>query len=563
MFTSPVVSAIKSVFLLLVLLAGLPLGGLRAQPQPQSDTAGVIVRRLGANGVPLDKGWKFHAGDDPAWARADFDDRAWLPINPVRPRRLLPWRAQRGIGWLRLRFRLSDSLRQRALLLRAWQQGEAFELYLNGQLVQRAGIVHAVPARVHPAGTFHEPVELPVGRAEQVLAVRLVPWEPPYLLGLLENSLLRVELMNGTQYRHRSAGYRSAGINFIVVAGIYGLLTLLHFAFFRYNPAQRANLYFALYALALTLASVGFFYGWTVPLPELSSYVFITVLSWTLVVLSSLAVVRAQYALFGFRPGKLYAGLWVSGVVLLVSYALIIMSGADYFAVLAFMALTIAEQLHITVRALRQRRRGAWIIGTGFGCELLSVVVIVVLLATKADISVAVNILFYPLVLLPPALSISLFLGREFALDSRLLQVKLREVEQLSAQTLAQEQEKQALLAQQNEMLEHQVNQRTRELQRSLSDLRTTQAQLLQKEKMASLGELTAGIAHEIQNPLNFVNNFAEVSAELVAELREEQAKGPAADAALQEEIFEDLAQNLGKISHHGQRAAGIVRGML
>ncbi|MFD1468837.1 sensor histidine kinase [Hymenobacter caeli] len=163
---------------------------------------------------------------------------------------------------------------------------------------------------------------------------------------------------------------------------------------------------------------------------------------------------------------------------------------------------------------------------------------------------------------LSPALGISLFLAREFALDAVLLQVKLGEVERLSAQTLAQEQDKQALLANQNETLEQQVAQRTQELQGSLTRLQATQAQLVQAEKMAGLGELTAGIAHEIQNPLNFVNNFAEVSAELVGELAEEQQR-PARDPALEAELLGDLKQNLGKISHHGQRAASIVRGML
>ena len=119
------------------------------------------------------------------------------------------------------------------------------------------------------------------------------------------------------------------------------------------------------------------------------------------------------------------------------------------------------------------------------------------------------------------------------------------------------------MLAAQNETLETQVAQRTGELQRSFTELRTTQAQLIQSEKMASLGELTAGIAHEIQNPLNFVNNFSEVSAELVGELRGERAKGAAADATLEAELLDDLTQNLGKIAEHGQRAAGIVRGML
>ena len=79
---------------------------------------------------------------------------------------------------------------------------------------------------------------------------------------------------------------------------------------------------------------------------------------------------------------------------------------------------------------------------------------------------------------------------------------------------------------------------------------------------MASLGELTAGIAHEIQSPLNFVNNFSEVSAELVTELEEEQ-QNPDRDTKLEAELLGDLKQNLQKITHHGGRASAIVKGML
>jgi len=97
-------------------------------------------------------------------------------------------------------------------------------------------------------------------------------------------------------------------------------------------------------------------------------------------------------------------------------------------------------------------------------------------------------------------------------------------------------------------------------IKNAYDQLKATQAQLIQAEKMASLGELTAGIAHEIQNPLNFVNNFSEVSTELLEEIKEEIEKG---DLDEVKAITEDVIQNLGKILHHGKRADGIVKGML
>lgn len=124
----------------------------------------------------------------------------------------------------------------------------------------------------------------------------------------------------------------------------------------------------------------------------------------------------------------------------------------------------------------------------------------------------------------------------------------------------AQKQKANTLLKEQKE----EINKKSNLLEQSLAELKATQNQLIQKEKMASLGELTAGIAHEIQNPLNFVNNFSEVSTDLVDELSEGPLQHlPQSEQAYVAELLEDLTSNLKKITHHGQRASGIVKGML
>ncbi|WP_020594821.1 sensor histidine kinase [Spirosoma panaciterrae] len=249
-----------------------------------------------------------------------------------------------------------------------------------------------------------------------------------------------------------------------------------------------------------------------------------------------------QYAPWLYRTGQVMVGVICVSLVVLTLVALgIVDLPPYYFFTINYTSSFIYVLVTATV-VLRRGNKAGWFLLLGQLALFVSVYALIIEIfplgfwrTFSAIIGSAVEMLFFTL-----------------GLSYKVNLLKKHQDEAIQEQ-LRLTQENQQLIETQNRVLEEKVEQRT-------AELRASQAQLIQKEKLASLGELTAGIAHEIQNPLNFVNNFSEVSAELIEEQKEALAKGDLEEAGF---IANDLAQNLQKITHHGGRASAIVKGML
>ncbi len=529
------------------------------------DTLGQSVLRidsLPASGVVLNKGWKWHSGDNPMWAKPDFDDSHWDTLNPVQGMNHLNRLPRQGIGWLRIRMRIAPNLRGQNVGLNILQAG-ATQVFINEKLVFQNGKI-SLQGRVKSGNIYqYNPLITLNADSIQVIAVRYAFSRDRWLVHIVPKSFLRIKLMTAKSAEIGEAQLVFAIIGEFVLFGVFLFLGLLQLLLYAASKDQRSAFSLGLFLVFQSVvhimngtldASCYLFQRIEVSniLPVVDTLYGVFIIA---IAVSSIYYLLGIYQYFG-QPRK--APFWIIATITFATIPGAVFLSDPYSYLCQFIPgfiIPFSEILRVGILAIKRKQQGAKQFTYAHSFVLLVFISWTVseFLPFVSNFLSENGLYLFSISFLALGLTISLLLAQERAAINKILRKQLFDLDILSRKTISQEQEKQHLLATQNERLEQQVESRT-------AELRASQAQLIQKEKLASLGELTAGIAHEIQNPLNFVNNFSEVSTDLVEEMKEEILAGNTDDLLA---IADYLSQNLQKITLHGGRASSIVKGML
>jgi len=584
---------LRSLLVLLLLASGLGQG-LPAQP----------VIRIGAEdlqnrwvlNLAQQEGWIYSPKETKGWTRDSIDTTGWIPVDP--PNLPLALADSTGLlqGWFRCKVHIDTSLAGRELFFNLLPSGAA-RLYVDGMESTSAGIPDRQPDMDKPAvdylgqiGKGFTPLAVRLDTGVHTLAVyftdhytaRLdaLTWKNPragFSLNVFPRKTLERHVRMLSEY------YFFSGI---WLSGIW-LLTLLFGLLLFMNPGEKALRWVALMSLALACSTAIDQLGsrlspdalWAQAQDMLyyecmALAVGIVPLALSLVITHRID--RRLYLLLGFPLIINPIGWYLSGLALF--------RDGTYYLMGLVLALVGVVSISIIIRNRRRLGRAEWSLVGGLTITILWMLLHTVFIRIGFS-SNAYRLATVAMIYLSLPVSFMVYIAIRFSENIAQLRKNLKDISALTDEKLRVQAEKQALVESQKERLEEEVTLRTRELQeknealssanrqieqqrdevvssrnelaQSLSELRAAQAQLIHSEKMASLGELTAGIAHEIKNPLNFVNNFAEVSGELFDELKD------TSDPEQRAELIALLQENLAKINEHGKRADAIVKSML
>ncbi len=499
-------------------------------------------------------GWLFKEGHSALSIDKKLDVRSWRKIKPTELSSRFADKNGKVEGWFRLKVKLDTTFKHQTL---AFCKGNwaASDLYLDGKLIQSFGNTGANGKPFEEYNHFGEipkPINLELGKTNTIV-IHFVDYISPFpqreLKSEREGLIHQFKLTDQQYTLFLSEGIERSRVNYTIWISISCLLTFIFGLLACLNPREKNLRLFALYATTITLLSIGDFRQNEFKNSFFTDTLIDAALSFIRVSLfiMILAITARVFKDEVFRSIKIIAPVFLLLSIVTSFYSSPIV---DIFILGVFLT----TSAYYLISSWRTLKGAQWSVVVGL---LLVLSLILVWIPIDRGLLPVSSYFIRSLI------SSGLYFALPFSL---LVYIAIRfkeiqtEKEENAAKVLQVTEEKKELLARQNEILEEQIAERTTALKQSLENLQSTQTQLIQSEKLASLGELTAGIAHEIQNPLNFVNNFAEVSAEMLDEMHEELEKGDTTEAIA---IAIDLKTNLEKINHHGQRASSIVKGML
>ncbi len=514
------------------------------------------IKRIPDNGIVLDSGWVYHAGDDPRWAEPNYNDSGWLSISPVNEIHHLPVVRNAEIGWFRLKIYVDSAWQGKPLALLLSGLG-AQEIFLNGKRIFKYGNVSPDYNEEKTRYFTDDLLSLVLAnQASQTIAVRFsLNKKNLYLKFTNAKPITKIvlkEINQGFADHIKDTSFDST-LRTLQVSFYLPLGFLLLFLFFSFR-LKKEYLYSGIFCFSLFFAILFHIFALAEP-TTISRSNYLLLITQVFYVIGAFCFINAVYILYNLKRNFFYYLIIIYGAWSLPFY-FISYDASGLFNAFFFPIINL-EFLRLNIQAVRRGRKGSWIL---LATSILFTISIMLYIWFSIKGLRELSSLLQSISFMLPGVGFSFFYAGEFARNAVDLRIQAIEVQKLSDEMIEKEREKQQILSTQNETLEKQVAERTAELRQSLIDLREAEQQLIQREKMASLGELTAGIAHEIQNPLNFVNNFSEVNTELLDEMNIELREGKTENVL---HLLNDIRQNSEKISIHGKRADMIVKSML
>ncbi|MEQ9309192.1 MAG: ATP-binding protein [Balneolaceae bacterium] len=500
--------------------------------------------------------WVFKEGNDPNWANPELNDSGWTVFNPTELSANMEDESGRIEGWFRIKIKLDSTFAGMPLAI-SRDLWAATDVYINGEFFYSFGDTGDPYTAYNPNLNYPVPVDLTVDK-EYIIAIHFVDYETTFTqreLRLKPRYLKNLINLTGPEYEDFvTNSIKSTYIFGTLCISITFLLFFLFWLLVFLNPGQKVFQWIAWMTTFTLLASIGSFltYFYELSYSEEKLRFFFTIS------LQPMSTIFGLLILEWILTNSISRFLKILVIIMLITNLV-----AHLFSISLPFGIAFTIMLGYYGRLIYKYKKvisGAqWAIVAAMVFSVLTASIYITIHKYSLDLFNEYDNLFTSMLLLGAPLFLLAYVSVRF-------RETLDTVTQEANKVLKVTEEKKELLLNQNLLLEQQVNERTQELKKSLEELKAAQEQLIQQEKLASLGQLTAGIAHEIKNPLNFVNNFSELSLELIDEAREEFEK---IDGELKNKIFElpnllnDIEHNLNTIHKHGSRADSIVKSML